>query len=70
MRNIRSTRSLSIGAEKDGSVVLVGSIEFEFVLASEHDDDDVVNGSRDDGFLLMAPVPDAKAPDETLAVAS
>lgn len=68
MRIIRSTRSLSIGAEKDGSVVLVGSIEFEFVLASEHDD--IVNGSRDDGFLLMAPVPDAKAPDETLAVAS
>jgi hypothetical protein len=67
MRIIRSTRSLSSGAEKDGSVVLVGSTAVEGVAATEHTDADAaVNGLFRDAFFCMAP-PDA---DEEEDVAS
>ena len=75
MRIIRSIRSLSSGAEKDGSVVLVGSIdmEIELALVAEHDDgddDDEFDDELPMMFGFRDALPGVIEADEIVAVAS
>ena len=75
MRIIRSIRSLSSGAEKDGSVVLVGSIdmEIELALVAEHDDgggDDEFDDDLPMMFGFRDALPGVIEADEIVAVAS